>query len=197
MYKNILVVVDYQYDFVSPEGALYVPEAETVVSNIQKEIDDPKYDAIVYTMDTHIKEDYEKSEEAKIFPLHCEFNTKGWDFFGIKPRNREIKRVVEEGVFDKPKNFSVNDEFIFVKDVFSVWEGNSQYEKWVKENSSPETIFTVVGVAENYCVYMNAMGYSNTNRKNINIVKDAVKGIKDESYEKNIQIMKNRDVKYI
>jgi len=196
MYKNILVVVDYQRDFVSPEGALYVPEAETVAARIQQEIDNPKYDAIVYTMDTHIKEDYASSKEVKIFPLHCEFNTKGWEFFIIRPRSREVRITVEEGVLETPRDFSVENEFVFMKDEFSVWEGNSQYETWIRDNVEKEASVTVVGVATNYCVFQNAMGYEKLGISSVSVIGDAVRGIPDDTYEAKVIEMKDQNVRF-
>lgn len=197
MYKNILVVVDYQRDFVSPQGALYVPGAENVAERIQREIDNTEYDAVIYTMDTHIAEDYVTSPEGEMFPIHCEFNTPGWELFDIKPRNRAVKISIEEGLFEDPQDFSVEDEFVFVKDVFSVWEGNNRYADWIATNTDNDTVVTVVGVAENYCVFMNAMGYKADTVKEVRIIKDAVKGIPDDSYDKNVNVMKNRGIQYI
>jgi nicotinamidase/pyrazinamidase len=196
MKNKILIVVDYQYDFASPQGALYVPEAEKIASNIQNYINDDSFDKIIYTMDTHIQEDYFKSEESKMFPIHCEFNTPGWELYKITPRNKEIKLIIEEGILYKPSNFSIDNEYVFVKDKFSVWESNDQYKSFFNSIDKNSEI-VVVGVATNYCVFMNVIGLINNGFFNISIDNSCVKGIKDQSFDKNISIMKNKNIKFI
>jgi nicotinamidase-related amidase len=194
--QKVLIVVDYQYDFVS--GTLPVVEADKIAVNIQREIDDPKYDAIIYTLDTHIREDYLKSEEGNMFPLHCEFNTQGWDLYKIKPKNREVGMIINEGVMEEPKNFSVGNEFVFMKDKFSIWEGNNSYSEWFRNKFDKDTEITIVGVATDFCVRLNAIGYSQYGFYNVRVISDAVKGIDfDGSLDKAIYEMKANDIKFI
>jgi nicotinamidase/pyrazinamidase len=195
MKNKILIVVDYQYDFASPEGALYVPEAETILDSIQNQINDTSFKDIIYTMDTH-DSNYNASEEAELFPPHCKFNTPGWDLYKIKTRNIETKIIIEEGVFESPKDFSIENEFVFMKDKFSIWEGNRNYEKFFTEKYDKDIEIVIAGVATNYCVFMNAMGYIERGYKNVTVVNNSVKGIKDDTYDKNIAIMKNNNIKF-
>jgi len=196
MENKVLIVVDYQYDFASPEGALYVPEAETIVDSIQNQIYDKSFTDIIYTMDTH-DSTYNSSEESKLFPRHCEFNSRGWDLYKINPRNRETKIIIESGVMESPKDFSVNREFVFMKDQFSIWDGNDNYERFFQEKFPKNTPIYIVGVATNYCVFKNAMGYISRGYTNVNIIENCTKGIRDDSFDKNINIMKNRNIKFI
>jgi len=197
MKNKVLIVVDYQYDFVSPEGALYVPEAETIVNSIQNQINDKSFTDIIYTMDTH-DSSYSSSEESKLFPAHCEFNSRGWDFYQIKPRNKEVKTIIESGIMESPKDFSIDREFVFMKNQFSIWDGNDNYERFFQEKfPSKETPIYIVGVATNYCVFQNAMGYISRGYTNVNIIESCTKGIKDDSFDKNINIMKNRNINFI
>ena len=194
MNKKVLVVVDYQNDFASPEGALYVPQGETIAERIQREINNDMYDAIVYTMDTHIASDYEKSAEAEMFPLHCEYGTIGWDFFEIEPRNPEIKTVMKNK--SCPKDIRIGNEYVFTKDVFDVWEGNINYENFIK-TFDKDTEFIIVGVATNFCVKWNAMGCSNIGYNNVSVIWDAVKGIPTDEFEDDIAQMRANDITFI
>lgn len=197
MNKKILVVVDYQRDFADPKGALYVPNAEKIVGNIQREIDCGEYEDIIYTLDTHIESDYKKSEESKLFPPHCEFNTSGWGFYEISAKSQKINKSIYGNNLKDPIDFNDGNEFVFIKDKFSIWEGNSGYEKFIVDRYSPnETEFVIVGVATNYCVYANAMGYKKLGFNNVTIKENAVKGILDESYEKNIEEMKSSNISF-
>lgn len=74
------IYIDVQCDFMFPDGKLHVPGAERLVEHIQDEIEclDADSAGALFTFDTHIREIYEQSEEAKQFALHCEKNTAGW-----------------------------------------------------------------------------------------------------------------------
>jgi len=190
---KILIVVDYQYDFADPEGALYVEGAEDIYKNIQKLIHS-NFDKIIYTMDTHDKS-YSKSEEAKLFPEHCMFNTKGWTLYKINPRSKEIKTVIEGGILESPNDFCMGNEFVFLKDEFSIWEGNNSYANFFK-NISKDSEIVVCGVATNYCVFQNIIGYIERNFKNITLIENATKGIQDSSYKHIIHQMRSCNVKF-
>ena len=122
--KKILIVVDYQHDFVN--GVLAIPQADLIANNIQNQINDKNFDEIIYTFDTHTLQDYEISEEKKLFPfIHCQYKTKGWNFFDIQPRNNEIFQNTLQNL-DEPfdllilimKNFSfVKINLIFGKEI--------------------------------------------------------------------------------
>lgn len=51
--KNILLIIDMQFDFCNPEGALFVPGAETDVANVASFIESEHLDGIILTQDTH------------------------------------------------------------------------------------------------------------------------------------------------
>lgn len=198
--KKILVVVDYQVDFVS--GVLPVPEADTLVQNIQREINSTEYENIIYTFDTHTPEDYKNSEESKIFPdIHCEFNTEGWNLFKIKPNNYvKFNELVSEQ--EQPfQIIRINNEAFFCKDKFDIWEGSEVYPKWFTENFDKEDYQVVVtGVALNYCDFLHVMGLVERGYT-VTIKEDCVKGIThfpdgsvDPSFDENIRIMKDSGV---
>lgn len=73
--KKILIVVDYQYDFYHPDGALYVPGAEKLYDNILKVI--PNFDGVIFTLDSHPINHCSFKENGGIWPLHCVENTQG------------------------------------------------------------------------------------------------------------------------
>lgn len=62
--KKLLIVVDYQNDFVS--GSLGFPEAEALEPKLHKKVQDylDAKDDVVYTMDTH-GENYLDTQEGK------------------------------------------------------------------------------------------------------------------------------------
>lgn len=92
--KRILIVVDYQVDFVdggvfgSIEPAIALEDA--LCDTIQKYLDNE--DIIIYTMDTHPSDEYLATREGAVNPQHCDPQSEGWQLYGkvrelINPNN--------------------------------------------------------------------------------------------------------------
>lgn len=206
MKKHILMVVDYQNDFVAKNGVLPVPNAENIFQNIQNEIDSKKYDKVIYSFDTHEQNEYDVSEEKNLFPnIHCEYKTNGWQFFKIKPIfNSKFEEFVEKS--EKPFSFIniKNKEFFFTKNKFDIWTGSKYFKDFIIKSFNPKIYdITVVGVATNYCVFSNIMGWKELGFK-VNMKIDSVQGIThfpngeiDESYQNNMNVMIDNNVKMI
>ncbi|MEF9853647.1 MAG: isochorismatase family cysteine hydrolase [Hydrogenoanaerobacterium sp.] len=80
--KKLLVVVDYQNDFVS--GSLGFPKAASLEEKICQKIDKARASGndIVFTLDTHL-ENYLYTQEGKNLPVaHCIRGTEGWELHG-------------------------------------------------------------------------------------------------------------------
>lgn len=75
MGKKILVVVDYQYDFYSPHGALYVNSGESLQDRIAGII--PDFDHIVFTQDFHPASHCSFIRNGGQWPVHCVEGTLG------------------------------------------------------------------------------------------------------------------------
>lgn len=106
--KKFLVVVDTQYDFVMPDGKLYVPGAEEIIpaaSEFLKNLDPTEYAGVLFTFDTHVPAEYNGSAEAEQFPIHCIRYTSGWG--NVLP------------LYDVPDSIPV---FTLEKGVFNMWE---------------------------------------------------------------------------
>lgn len=82
MSKKLLVVVDYQNDFVC--GSLGFEDAVAIEAPICqkiKEYHDNDYD-VLFTLDTHYS-DYSKTQEGKLLPIeHCLDGDFGWRLYG-------------------------------------------------------------------------------------------------------------------
>lgn len=194
--KKILMVVDYQNDFVDPKGALPIPNAHNIFNNIQNKINDRTYENIIYTFDTHTPIEYNGSDEQKLFPdIHCEFGTKGWQLYNIKPRNFELFDQYLNQLKNPFMYKEINDEWIFTKNVFDIWQGNTKYPNWIIEKFPNQDFeIDVVGVAFEFCVLQNIQGLIERNYK-VNLIKDCVASItKDgeiEAYNKMIELNVN------
>lgn len=74
--KNILLIVDPQNDFIT--GSLAVEGAKEKMMKLA-ESDLDKYDYVCVTMDTHPKNHCSFKENGGIWPVHCVYDTNGWD----------------------------------------------------------------------------------------------------------------------
>lgn len=146
--KTFDIVVDMQKDFVYPDGKLYVPGADNIVDAYRQHLLSltPENSAgVIFLFDTH-HENYNETDEGKMFPEHCIKGTDGWtnvfqDIFG------DIKVPVytlEKGVFDMWK-----EDDVIVKDT----NGNEYTrEEFFATIYSKIDEFVVGGVVSEVCV---------------------------------------------
>lgn len=83
--KNLLIIVDYQYDFVASDGLLTAgDQAQSIENNIYSlaNMYINNNDDILLTLDTHKKEEWHIHPESKSFNIHCEKGTKGHAPYG-------------------------------------------------------------------------------------------------------------------
>lgn len=87
--KRVLVVVDYQVDFVSGGVFGEIAPAKAIEEALCEKIRafQEAGDIVIYTMDTHPDDDYGNTREATVNPPHCVPGTPGWEVFG---RAREL-----------------------------------------------------------------------------------------------------------
>lgn len=91
--KKLLIVIDYQKDFV--DGTLGFKKAETLEEGIYNKV--KKYleneDKVVFTYDTHF-ENYLETREGKNLPIpHCYINTEGHDLYGKLKEFKNMKNT--------------------------------------------------------------------------------------------------------
>lgn len=143
---KVLIIVDYQNDFVN--GSLPCGKAaEQIEPVIIEKIRQYQKELILFTRDTHCNSKYEKSVEGRLFPLHCEKSTNGWELFGN----------VQE-----PKG-AVTIE----KDTY----GSYELVDFLDKQKNIEQI-EICGIATNICVLHNVILIYNK-FKNIPIIVDA------------------------
>ena len=93
--KRLLVVVDYQNDFVN--GSLGFPTAESIALVIKSKIQSylNNNEDVIYTLDTHY-ENYMETSEGKNLPVpHCIKDSDGWQI-------SSKLEVGESTIIDKP-----------------------------------------------------------------------------------------------
>lgn len=142
---KILVVVDYQKDFV--DGALGFPGAELLDSRIVSKINEyaDNNDMIVFTMDTHFK-DYLDTREGKQLPIpHCIYDSEGWNLYG------EVGKRLNDSL-----NFIMIKKSTFGVSPDSLVDGSIFFEE-LKYRGGKDAVTSIelCGLVTNMCVISN------------------------------------------
>ena len=107
--KRILIVVDYQVDFV--DGGVFgtIEPAVAIENALCEKIRafQERGDIIIYTMDTHPADAYDFTREATVNPPHCDPATEGWQLYGkvrdmLNPDNAILVKKGTYGSRDLP-----------------------------------------------------------------------------------------------
>jgi nicotinamidase-related amidase len=95
--KKLLIVIDFQNDFVS--GSLGFTVAEALEDGICAKIEEYKNDEIIYTLDTHC-DNYPETQEGKNLPVaHCIKGTAGHELYGKVKKLLEGRKCFEKNTF--------------------------------------------------------------------------------------------------
>ena len=172
--KRLLVVVDYQNDFV--DGALGFKGAELISHNIAELIKDFRNndDEVVFTYDTH-NEDYLNTVEGQNLPVpHCLRGSEGWQFYP------EINELIKDSkTFEKP-GFGSNElgHYIEGKDFKEIY---------------------LCGLVSDICVFSNAIiakAFASPYAK-IKVVRNATSSFDLEMQEKSFDVLKHLHIEII
>lgn len=131
--KKLLIVVDYQIDFVC--GSLGFPKASQLEEGIYRKIKDYKQNNqdVIFTFDTHDIQ-YLKSQEGRKLPVeHCIKGSEGWKLYG---------KVAE--LWDK-------HTLSYEKPTF----GSLELAEYLKDKEYKS--IEVIGLVSNICVISNAV----------------------------------------
>ena len=135
--KNLLIVVDYQNDFV--DGSLGFPKAKDFEQNIVNKIKEYQNnnDEIIFTLDTHY-ENYMGTKEGENLPVpHCIKGTKGHELFG------KVKELANGYLLIEKETFGSKDLGIMLMELERAGETPTEIE--------------LVGLCTDICVISNAM----------------------------------------
>ena len=131
--KKLLVVVDFQNDFV--DGSLGFSGAEQLEQPICQKIFQYRAEGaqVAFTFDTH-GADYLDTQEGRLLPIpHCTKSTQGWDLYGKVAGLREA------------------DDPCFEKSAF----GSPELAHYVAKNGFERV--ELCGLVSNICVISNAV----------------------------------------
>jgi len=166
--KKLLIVVDYQVDFVT--GSLENNFAKEIENAVATKIDSyhKSGDDVCFTLDTHTEKYLETQEGRKLPFKHCQKGTEGHELYG-KVKNA---RLPQDRCFEKPTFPSVT-LFEYLK--------NSVYDQ-----------IEVCGVTTSTCVLSNViMAKAALPEAEIIVDAKAVAATTMEIHNKALEIMEN------
>lgn len=169
--KKLLIVVDYQNDFVT--GSLGFSKAPALEEPICRKIAAYRNagDDIVFTLDTH-GEDYLQTMEGKKLPVsHCLHGSDGWHLYG----KTSILKSPKDLMFEKPTFGSAG---------LMAYLQNHAYES-----------IELCGLVTNMCVLANAV-LAKTAQPDAEIIVDAAAtaSFDDTMHEKALDVMQGMHI---
>ncbi|MCQ2118657.1 MAG: isochorismatase family protein [Bacteroidales bacterium] len=137
--SSVLVVVDVQRDFFSPEGSLYVSGSEELPAKIAEAAGN--YDAVIFTLDWHPGNHCSFASEGGQWPSHCVAFTQG---AGLADEFAPVLAKGDGKVFIFKKGQEQD------KEQYGAFEGG--LEGTVKDWFESADKVDVCGIAGDYCV---------------------------------------------
>ncbi|MBN1344619.1 MAG: cysteine hydrolase [Phycisphaerae bacterium] len=171
---RILLDIDTQRDFMEPDGALYVPEAETLIPNFVRLFDWARAAGIpiMSTADCHAKED----PEFDRFPPHCVAGTDGQAKLPETLLDRRIIVNPDDRTEAPERLLEDHEQVVFHKATLDVWS-NRNAVRFVEAIGVGE--YLAFGVATEYCVREEVLGLLRRGRRVV-VVVDAIRAIAEE-----------------
>ncbi len=180
----IFVDIDTQYDFIMPDGNLYVPGAEQIIPNLKKltEFAVNNNIPVFASADSHDENDPEFAD----FPPHCVRDTDG---------NRKLPETqlpqAHVYSFRNPQRPAGNEQYcIFTKQQLNVFS-NPVFESCLK-TVQPQRV-VLYGVATEFCVYNAGKGLLERGYP-VTLVTDAIRAVSEEKGAETLEYFKTQGV---
>lgn len=167
--SSVLVVVDVQRDFFSPEGSLYVSGSEELPAKIAEIAG--SYDAVIFTLDWHPGNHCSFKAQGGIWPPHCVAYTQG---AGLAD---EFAQILAQGPDKVQLFFKGTDP---QKEQYGAFEElpEGRIASWLRTADK----VAVCGIAGDYCVKestKNILGIVPAGK--VTILSDCIRSIDDGS----------------
>ncbi len=157
MNKRILMRIDFQNDFVHPQGDLTISDVDLIERHqkFANSLQSDMIDLIIDSYDTHFSQTYKNTIESEKFPPHCIFGSWGWQ--SAAPLKNNIETI---NIFKSTTN---------------IWNEKNTYQILDQDWNNKEVY--LCGVLSEVCVYQAMKGLLKRGA-NVIIIEDLCKGIK-------------------
>jgi nicotinamidase/pyrazinamidase len=181
--KTVFVDIDTQFDFMNPQGTIYVPGAEEVTDNIKKLFAYAKEHKIkiLSSTDAHRVND----PELKLFPPHCLKGTPGNQ--KIEASTCKDNIIIENVEQDITESMLDHDQIIIEKQSHDIFD-NTNIDKVITQLDASN--YVVFGVATDICVRLAVLGLLRRGYK-VTLITDAIKATAKEGEEKALKEMRD------
>lgn len=152
MGKKILVVVDYQYDFFNPNGALYVNGGEKLYDKIMNVI--PNFDHVIFTLDWHPFDHCSFKDNGGMWPIHCVGCTIGAGIpvefikasksFACCPKG-QLTDKEEYGAFNDKYDFAIECDYNFTNTDLDI-------DEFIDKSLNDVDEIVICGIAGDWCI---------------------------------------------
>jgi nicotinamidase/pyrazinamidase len=184
--------VDTQRDFMDSTGALYVPGAETIRSNIERLLR-AAGDRKVTTISSRCAHD-PGDPEFEMFPQHCIDGLPGAErVFADLPSLPRLEIAVD-AAGDPQAQIRPATHYVVKKKVFDLFS-NQWLEELRRRGGFKGESCAVFGVATDYCVRACALGLAEAGAQ-VFLVEDAIRGVADETISRTIDEMRAAGVEF-
>ncbi len=206
---RVLDIVDMQNSFLQKDGILSIKNAHSLIeltNNFFKKVPDNFFSSILVKQDTHFSEEYKNSEEAKNFPLHCEYNSKDWQLAVNLEllRNKAKIYKMHKNHFDMWQNIEKKDRslgldyksHIAYQNLFKIMAYHNSkvlyddVHKFLEFYKDKKLEIYVIGVAADFCLKYAVEGYLQKGYT-VYIIQDLTAGINKNILEVITEDMKN------
>lgn len=167
--SSVLVVVDVQRDFFSPEGSLYVNGSEELPAKIAEIAG--SYDAVIFTLDWHPGDHCSFKAQGGIWPPHCVAYTQGAgladEFAPILAQGPDKVQLFFKGTDPQKEQYGAFEDL--AEGRIASWLGTAQK-------------VDVCGIAGDYCVKESTKNIlSIVPAEKVTILSDCIRSIDDGS----------------
>lgn len=173
--KNLLTIIDMQYDFVMPDGRLSLncPEIIKPFNGFIKRTGGI-FDAIIATRDDHAAGEYENctySDEAKNFPMHCEVGTKGHKYAVKIPASNKLSWISK-----KDNDMWHRASRLCMRPYAETFNGGMETNAITHLFSNSQWHVFIAGVASDICVKYAITGFLARGYK-VSVLTDLTRGL--------------------
>jgi nicotinamidase/pyrazinamidase len=184
--------VDTQRDFMDSTGALYVPDAEAIIPNVERLLREAG-DRKVTTISSRCAHE-PGDPEFEIFPPHCIDGSPGAEpvFADLPALPR--REVAVDATADPQAQIRPGAHYVVKKKVFDLFS-NPWLEGLRRKGAFKGESCAVFGVATDYCVRACALGLAESGA-HVLLVEDAVRGVAGETTSRTIDEMRDAGVEF-
>lgn len=190
-WQSVLISIDTQFDFMDPQGALYVPGAELIVPNLRRLIAAAQARGIplLSTADYHTPDDPEFAN----FAPHCVRDTPGQLHLPVTLLPDRAILNPDERVNNMTELLNHHSQVIFRKQTIDIWTSTATQQVLTEIRAE---VWYVFGVATDYCVKSAALGLARTGQRTY-VVADAIRAITAEGERQSIAEMEAAGVQFV